>query len=47
MKMQTLGERNTYTPPNVPQVQKALSSVCDCDFVLNKDPRMQETVFRS
>ena len=41
MNMQTLGERDTYTSPDVPQVGGLR------DPVLNKDPRREETVFRS
>ena len=35
-KLQTLGERNTYTPQGVPQ------ALCNCDSVLNRDPRYQD-----
>lgn len=39
--MQTLEERNTYTPTDAPQVRS------NCDPVLNKDPMMQAIVSRS
>ncbi len=39
MKIHTLEERNTYTPPNAPQVW------CNCDSVLNKDLREQSKLF--
>ena len=39
--MQTLEERNTYTPPNVPQVR------CNCDLVLNKDSRNESKLISS
>lgn len=41
MNMQTLGERDTYTPTDVPQV------CSNCDHSLNRDSRRQETVFKS
>ena len=41
MNMQTLEERDTYTPTNIPQVRGY------CDSVLNRDSRREETVFRS